>query len=118
MKVLVVGLNPSVKHGESSTIRTLYGWFDQLNLDKVSFINLYDDYKINYKNTNLKYIQEISKKYNKILALGMAVSNSLLDMDVNHFRLPHPSGLNRQLNNKEFVQRELEECKYYLWGKS
>lgn len=31
-----------------------------------------------------------------------------------HFKLPHPSGRNRQINDKAFIIAKLEECKKYL----
>ena len=38
------------------------------------------------------------------LALGKAL----------HFKLPHPSGRNRQINDKEFIMSRLIECKLWL----
>lgn len=113
MKVLVIGLNPSKKGGTSSSLRKLYSWMDILGLTYVSFINLYEDYEINYKNKKVKYIQEISNEYDRILCLGSEVSKQLKLL--NHFKLPHPSGLNRQLNNPKYVTQKLKECRKYLW---
>lgn len=48
----------------------------------------------------------------KIVALGNAASKAL--KWIPHFKLPHPSGLNRQLNNKSFVLAKLLECKKWL----
>lgn len=48
----------------------------------------------------------------KFVALGNAASKAL--GEVPHFKLPHPSGLNRQLNDKAFVADKLAECKTWL----
>jgi len=49
---------------------------------------------------------------NPIIALGKNASDWL--GPVPHFKLPHPSGRNRQLNDKEFVKARLEACKEYI----
>lgn len=116
MKVLVVGLNPSKKHGDSPSLKTLYKWLTYLDLPVVSFTNLYEGYDIDTSKTQGQFIKSISKEYDKVLALGSIVSNCLRVLDVDHFRLPHPSGLNRQLNDEKFVHDQLEACKNYLKG--
>lgn len=40
--------------------------------------------------------------------------NSTRPNKLKYFPLPHPSGLNRQLNNKEAIKATLEECKQWL----
>lgn len=47
-----------------------------------------------------------------IVALGNNASKAL--GNIYHFKLPHPSGRNRQINNKEFINKKLEECKNWL----
>jgi len=34
-----------------------------------------------------------------------------------YFKLPHPSGLNRKINDKKFIKQELTKCKEWLNGK-
>lgn len=50
--------------------------------------------------------------WDKIIALGNVASKAL--GNVPHFKLPHPSGSNRQNNDKQFIQRKLKECKCYI----
>lgn len=116
MRVLVVGLNPSRKHNNNPSLKRLYGWLDELHLKTVSFINLYEDYEIAYKTEKTEFIQSISKDYDKIIALGSQVSRALSNVDIEHFKLPHPSGRNRQLNDPGFVHKELKACKNWLKG--
>lgn len=116
MKILVVGLNPSRKHGKSPTIKHLNQWLKDLDAPMVSFVNLYEGYDIKRTHPDANQIAEMSKGYNKILALGNAVSVTLLRLGISHYRLPHPSGLNRKLNDKRYVHEQLVACKNYLKG--
>lgn len=52
-----------------------------------------------------------------VVALGSVASQVLKDLNVNHFKLPHPSGRNRMLNNKALVAKKLKECKNWLAGR-
>lgn len=47
-----------------------------------------------------------------IVAIGKAASIAL--QGIPHFKLPHPSGRNRQINDKAFITIKLEECKIFL----
>lgn len=116
MKVLVVGLNPSRKHGNSPTIKTLNKWLDVLELKMVSFINLYEGYEIDQRENQANNIREMCKDYDKVLALGKDVSDTLCHMEISHCRLAHPSGRNRQINNSLYVHEMLKACKNYLYG--
>lgn len=51
-----------------------------------------------------------------IIALGEEASKALSAMEEPHFKLPHPSGLNRKLNDHSYVKAILRECKYYIHG--
>lgn len=116
MKVLVVGLNPSRQHGKSPTLRNLYNWLDRLNISFVSFTNLYEGYTATPGSEKTEYIARISQEYDKVICLGATVSTALRGMDIDHFRMPHPSGRNRLLNDQRFVDQQISACKNYLYG--
>lgn len=116
MKILVIGLNPSKRGSKSPTLKTLKIWLDYLDIKYISLTNIYGGYgKFSLKDVQTDQVKEVSKDYNKILALGSKVSNVLDLMGINHFNLPHPSGLNRQLNNSNYIHERLEACKNYLY---
>lgn len=50
----------------------------------------------------------------KIVALGNNASKRLTKYGIPHFKLPHPSGRNRQLNDKSYIESRLAECKKYI----
>lgn len=47
-----------------------------------------------------------------IVALGQNASKALYDIP--HYKLPHPSGVNRQLNDIGFIRQKLDECKEFV----
>ncbi len=55
-----------------------------------------------------------------VVALGNNASKALWNKKryVPHFKMPHPSGRNRQLNDKTFVAKKLLECKKYITEKA
>lgn len=48
------------------------------------------------------------------VALGNNASRVLENMEIPHFKLPHPSPRNRMLNNKKLIASELKKCYLYL----
>lgn len=50
----------------------------------------------------------------KIVALGNNASKRLAKYNIPHFKLPHPSGRNRQINDKSYIEAKLTECKKYI----
>jgi hypothetical protein len=49
-----------------------------------------------------------------VVALGANASEALKAKHINHYKLPHPSGLNRQINDQKFIVHKLQECKRWL----
>lgn len=47
-----------------------------------------------------------------IVALGNKASGALKNEP--HFKLPHPSGRNRQINDKKLIEQKLTDCKKYI----
>lgn len=53
----------------------------------------------------------------KVVALGNTAADALDMIGIKYFKLPHPSPLNRFLNNTVQVEAVLEECKAWLEGR-
>lgn len=120
-KILMVGLNPSgkpIKKG-CAWLR-FHEWLDFLEIPIVGFINISND--VNFDGKKLSVDFENLKNnvigHDKIIAWGMSVSKFLNIIDVKHFVLPHPSPRNRQINDKNFVENRLKECKKYIYEDS
>lgn len=59
-------------------------------------------------------ISKILSHRGPIVALGNIASIRMTRLGVPHFKLPHPSGRNRMLNDKEAIQNRLFECVSWL----
>jgi uracil-DNA glycosylase len=49
----------------------------------------------------------------KIVTLGKTAEKALTLLQLPHFAMPHPSGLNRQLNDPAFVQEKIKKLQEY-----
>lgn len=120
-KVLIVGLNPSNrktinKVNKNSTFDRLNKWMNHCGIEHYSFINCIND-RGNYINCNVDYdsLKTAVVGYKKILALGDIASKSLININVDHFRLPHPSPRNRVLNDSVIEKIIIELCREYVY---
>jgi len=117
MNLLIVGINPSQGNPKrvSGTIKRLNRWVDYFNAQHFSFTNIIHTpgpYKSDMIDYNI--LNSFTEGYDKVIALGGFVSKTLNTAGIEHFMMPHPSPLNRQLNDKEFEMNKLKECKEWL----
>lgn len=61
-------------------------------------------------------LAEAASFFDKVVALGNFPHACLKKIGVEHFTLPHPSYRNRKLNDPDFEERVLEECRRYVHG--
>jgi uracil-DNA glycosylase len=124
MKVLFVAQNPKhpenlEKPMEGTRSGTILGdWLLELGLKRedVKIINASIRFgqRLKKSDRDAQAILAEARKVTKVVALGRYAGDTLLDLSIPHFRLPHPSGLNRQLNDRSFIHDELALCRSYL----
>lgn len=129
--ILFIGPSPSLKNKDlnipfsgTRSAKILMEWINEMNLfqHKLYFYNISSlpgRTKFNMvEKENLYYTlgRHMNRGFDfKIIALGNIVEKELtLHSKVDNFKLPHPSGLNRKLNDKEFIKEQLKLCKNYL----
>jgi len=115
-KVVFVGDAPtkdnvdlSVPFVGTKSLKTLVDWIRVIQ----------PDYYLTYNSWHQTDINTVYRLYSagfKVVALGSTASKRLAE--VPHFRLPHPSGLNRKNNDKEFLQTALDDCRSYVHNKN
>jgi hypothetical protein len=118
-KVIIVGQNPgnnpkAAKY-RNHTIDRLNQWCDILGIHQYGFVNAATHQGVvKTKDVDFDRLQKMIEGHTNVLALGAFASNCLRIINTPHYRLPHPSPLNRQMNDKEFIRKTLAECKEYL----
>lgn len=117
-KVLVVGINPSGgKFRKNPTIARLCMWMQSVGCTPFSFTNVIHKTGVyKKKDIDYTYLKECCEGYEKIIALGGFVSSALDRINIPHHSLPHPSPLNRKLNDKEYEADQLKKVKDYIHG--
>lgn len=124
MRVLFVGQNPSKDNvdfnvafiGSRSHAR-LMSWIKSLKIDNYSLTNASRVIgPVTLKDADLNGIRATIEAYKPthIVSLGEYASKVLKRMKIAHIPMPHPSGLNRKLNDAQFEARELERCREAL----
>lgn len=116
-KVLFVGDKPSAKNLDPELAfvgtlshKTLMQWVGELDCS--------GDYRVLNSHTNV-LINDIFFTWvagYEVVALGNNASSRLTKAGITHFKLPHPSPKNRQLNKANFIKKELIKAKQYLKG--
>lgn len=134
MKILFVGVNPSRSARTRSAFcrstpsgRMLMSWIHRLGLPEgsttYSMCNLYDVPTDSNRSLTTREIREslpaLKQKIedvapDKIVALGRVPSRALTLLGLPHICMPHPSGLNRQLNDPLFIEQKLYELRQFL----
>ena len=126
--VIIVGDKPSSKNIDSAiafvgttSYKKLLEWIYELDLDINNVVLCNKDqfssyeyikaYKVETKNL----LVEVDET-DKIIALGKNAAKYLNELKVSYFELPHPSGLNRKLNDRKKITEILKNCKEWLNG--
>lgn len=127
--VLFVGSNPSKKNlhrrkafeGTQSGIR-LMSWIKFLGIGRAHAVNVSHRIgKITFQENEIHFVCREIAKFSwrahggfSVVALGKAASKALASREIPHFTLPHPSGLNRKLNDHSYVESELRKCQKFI----
>jgi len=128
LTILFIGSNPS--HTASSTEaftedtvsgRILRSWIEGIS-GTILFDNIVSQITENNRplNSNEMALASVSlleriKRINpdRLVALGKSASNTLQKLNLKFFEMPHPSGLNRKLNDKAYCDEKLSALKQY-----
>ncbi len=121
--MLIVGANPS-KHNLSRFIPFIGSKSDKMLTEWVNFLELDDYTTVNASDRILKKGERLkigdfdlerllakAKEYDMIIVLGKDAAKACDLLQLTYEYLPHPSPLNRVLNNKVMLNLRLHELK-------
>jgi uracil-DNA glycosylase len=109
-------LNSNIPFVGTKSYKILLNWIFKLNVD-ITDVALYNRSNlgiISYGSAQKFFDERLLCEPTKVVAVGNEASKFLKAHGIEHFKLPHPSGLNRKLNDKEWLAKELKNCKKYL----
>ena len=118
MKVIVVGINPAKGSPKiKGALSRLSTWMDEIGIKHWSFTNcIFSPGLYSYSEVDFEHLSKCVADYDKVIALGGFPSRALTRIGVEHHVLPHPSGLNRNLNDREYEKAQVNMCKEYIYG--
>lgn len=118
--IVFVGDKPSSKNASkqvpfvgTQSYKTLLSWIWTLNVDVT------DVMLTNKDSIPLWFMcadDESRLHRHTYIALGNEAAKVLDEHKLSYFKLPHPSGRNRKLNDPKFIDSELSKCYSYLKG--
>lgn len=125
MKVIFVGDSPSKKNLDpnipfvgTKSHKTLLSWTKIMSIAEPDIILVNQDkLDYDYVNGNIEYNAKIVTNLNDavVIALGNNAKSKLEELYLyDFFHMPHPSGLNRKLNDKKYLKNKLVDCKTFL----
>tara|TARA_B100001113_G_scaffold353047_1_gene356139 strand:+ start:4175 stop:4504 length:330 start_codon:yes stop_codon:yes gene_type:complete len=100
MRIMYVGTKPGNFPPERSpTIRRISKWSDAAGIVDWDWTNL----------SNPEHMKRIEGC--KVIAMGNEVHNYFVKNNIEHLKVPHPSGLNRMWNDPELEPKVIEQIR-------
>lgn len=116
IKVVFVGdepsktnVSPDIAFVGAKCFDTIVEWIKELNPDYYVCLN-------SDTISQLSDTKRLEKSGFRVIALGNKASERLEKMEIPHCKLPHPSGLNRKLNDKQQISLDLMVAHSYIMG--
>lgn len=123
--LLVVGQNPSkqdpsgILSERSASGRRLAQWLEVLDPEHrwhAEHINASDDLGPLRGDRYVRSgeLEEARASADACVTLGTYAANAMAEVDPDFWVLPHPSGLNRKLNDKKWLEEKLKDVAFLL----
>ncbi len=122
-QVVFIGDRPNQKKNRhldvpfvgTRSYKTLLEWFYRMDVD-ITRVYLVNAYTVDGAPVMLPW-DALREQGTAVVVLGAAALEAVKDKDVQFFVLPHPSGLNRELNDKKKLSEKLAKCRDFIYKK-
>ena len=106
--------NPKIPFVGTKSYTRLLQWIDAMDISVTDVVLCNTENIDRLGQVNVPGLLTCVEHGDHVIALGKAAEKHLTNLKIAHFPMPHPSGLNRQNNNKDFIKKKLKECKKWL----
>src|SRR5581483_6275793 len=130
-KILIVGANPSSKSITNKAFdpstksgKMLQEWLGDLPMHvDIQLANVYNSSTPNNRPLNRAEIEvgklELAERMKYLsadgyIALGQVAADVLTEMGLEFYEMPHPSGLNRKLNDKAWAEEKIKGLREFI----
>lgn len=100
-------IDPGIPFIGTPSHSNLMKWIDKMCVGEYFLVNSHSE-------ADKMKICRLEKDSPTWIALGNNASKVLSRFDIPHYKLPHPSPRNRLLNDKNYIDKELEKCNNYI----
>jgi uracil-DNA glycosylase len=133
MKILFIGSNPSQVSAktvpfwfDTRSRSVLFQWMDQVEESEIidwHFANVSNQVTPDNRSLKMSEIKENletlkanieSINPDKIITLGKTAEKALTLLNREFYPMPHPSGRNRKLNNKDYIEEKIKGMTSYI----
>jgi len=118
-RILVIGHSPSpssTKRKGNPTLDRLDRWMEEAGVDVYSFTNLAPSSSQSLRHVEINDIMfhSMFRMYKKVITLGKEVTQYTKKMGYDFYELPHPSPLNRNLNDKQYEKDVIKGLQSFI----
>lgn len=107
-------IDPNIPFVGTQSYKRLLEWIWQMDIDisQVTITNI-DNFwhRLPY---GYRFETGIFVALGKNASKFLSNQKNILQQNLDYYELPHPSGLNRKLNDKKWLNKELKKCKEWL----
>lgn len=116
--ILVLGISPGFagSREKSKSVQRVRGWMSACGIaeEQYDWRNLVDEPGKNPKMSEIELHKHEVTDYGKVICLGNKPEQWCKSLNIQHIKVPHPSGLNRKWNNPGLEVITINDISKYL----
>ena len=114
-QIVIIGHSPGkVDAAESTTLKKVKDWMESCHILSYDWYNLVDYHAPDLKLKDATLKPETVKDYSVIISLGNLADEWCKRNNINNYKMPHPSGLNRIWNDKRRANKIIRELRKHI----